>query len=113
MDLKKKEFLALEQGGMSVTAYRDKFLELARYAPEEVSTDAKRQARFREGLQDALQYQMTCITFGNFTNLVDGALKLEHKRREIEDKKRKVMNQQSGSNTRPCYNPQPGNQQRF
>nr|CAB3504337.1 unnamed protein product [Digitaria exilis] len=110
--LKKKEFLALTQKGMSVTAYRDKFLELARYAPDEVSTDEKRQTRFRNGLQDVLQLQLMCITFPTFGGLVDGALMVEHKRREIEDKKRKFMNQQSGSNVRLRYNPQQVNQQR-
>ena len=39
---------------MPVTAYRDKFLELACYAPEEISTDAKKQAQFRKGLNDSL-----------------------------------------------------------
>nr|CAB3503543.1 unnamed protein product [Digitaria exilis] len=110
--LKRREFLALTQEGMSVTAYRDKFLELARYAPDEVSTDEKRQTRFRNGLQDVLQLQLMCITFPTFGALVDGALMVEHKRREIEDKKRKFMNQQSGSNIRPRYNPQQVNQQR-
>jgi hypothetical protein len=35
MRLKKKEFLSLKQGGMSVAEYRDSFIELSRYAPEE------------------------------------------------------------------------------
>ncbi|CAN6195134.1 unnamed protein product [Urochloa humidicola] len=111
--LKKQEFLALKQEGMSVTAYRDKFLELARYAPEEVTTDKKKQLRFRNGLQDAYQYQITCITFPNFGELVDGVLMLEHKRREMDDKKRKLMNQQPGGNTRPRFNPPLVNPQRF
>ena len=79
MILKKKEFLALKQEGMSVIAYHDKFIELARYAQDEVTTDRKRQARFRDGLQDELQYQLMCIRFGTFHELVDGALMLEHK----------------------------------
>jgi len=101
---------------MSVTAYRDKLLELARYAPEDVATDTKWQTQFRNGVQDALQYQMTCIKFPNFGELVDGALMLEHKRREMEEKKRKFMNQQPGSNSRPRFNTQPNqpvNRQRF
>jgi hypothetical protein len=32
MKIKKKEFLSLKQGGMSVAEYRDKFTELSRYA---------------------------------------------------------------------------------
>ncbi|CAO2203590.1 unnamed protein product [Urochloa humidicola] len=91
MGLRKEEFLALKQESMSVTAYRDKFVALSHYAPEEVSTDRKRQARFRKGLHDALQYQLMCITFPTFHELVDGALKLEHKRQEMEDKKRKFL----------------------
>ncbi|CAO2141437.1 unnamed protein product [Urochloa humidicola] len=117
MKLKMKEFRDLKQEGLSVTAYRDKFLELARYAPDDISTDQKKQERFRDGLNDVIQYQMMCVTFPNFGELVDGALMIEHKRLEIEEKKRKFMGQQSGSNTRPRYNPQPsgqpGNQQRF
>jgi hypothetical protein len=52
----KKEFLALMQGSMSVSEYRDSFLQLSRYAPEDVNTDAKRQYRFLRGLVDPLQY---------------------------------------------------------
>nr|CAB3503780.1 unnamed protein product [Digitaria exilis] len=101
----KKEFLALTQKGIRVTTYHDKFLELACYAPDEVSTDRKRQTRFRGGL-DALQLQLMCITFATFGEWVDGALMVEHKHREIEDKKRKIMSQQSDSNVHPHYNPQ-------
>jgi hypothetical protein len=38
----KEEFQALKQGPMSVSEYRDKFLQLYRFAPEDVNTDAKR-----------------------------------------------------------------------
>ena len=36
MIVKKEEFLALKQGPLSVSEYRDKFLQLSRYAPEDV-----------------------------------------------------------------------------
>jgi hypothetical protein len=49
MKLKKKEFLSLKQGGMSVVEFWDRFIELSRYAPEEVADDAKKQERFMEG----------------------------------------------------------------
>jgi hypothetical protein len=42
----KEEFLALKQGPLSVSEYRDKFLQLSCYAPEDVNTDAKRQYCF-------------------------------------------------------------------
>ena len=39
----RKEFLDLNQGPLSISEYRDKFLQLSHYAPEDVNTDAKRQ----------------------------------------------------------------------
>jgi hypothetical protein len=41
--LKKKEFLSLKQGNMTVSEYLDQFTHLFRYAPDEGNTDAKRQ----------------------------------------------------------------------
>jgi hypothetical protein len=54
MKLKKKEFLTLKQGEMFVIEYRDKFVELSRYAPEEVVDDVKKQELFLEGLAEPL-----------------------------------------------------------
>ena len=42
MKTKKKEFLALKQGTMTVTEYCDRFLQLARYAPAEVADDREK-----------------------------------------------------------------------
>ena len=56
--LKHKEFLALKQGNMSVSEYRDKFTQLSRYAPNDVDTDAKRQDRFLDGLIGPLNFQL-------------------------------------------------------
>jgi hypothetical protein len=56
MIVRKEEFLALKQGPLSVREYRDKFLQLSRYAPEDVNTDVKRQYHFLKGLVDPLHY---------------------------------------------------------
>jgi hypothetical protein len=66
MRLKKKEFLSLKQGGMSVAEYWDRFIEVSRYAPEEVADDPKKQERFMEGLVGPLRYQLTSHTFPSF-----------------------------------------------
>jgi hypothetical protein len=58
MTVKKEEFLALKQGPMSVSEYRDRFLQLSRYAPKDVNTDAKRQYHFLRGLVDPLHYNL-------------------------------------------------------
>ena len=44
---------------MSVTEYRDRFLQLARYAPADVADDRKKQEHFMEGLEDYLQYALS------------------------------------------------------
>jgi hypothetical protein len=46
----KKEFLSLKQGNMSVNEYIDKFIQLSRYAPDEVADDERKQEHFTEGL---------------------------------------------------------------
>jgi hypothetical protein len=66
MTVKKEEFLALKQGSSFVSEYRDRFLQLSRYAPEDVNTDVKRQYRFLRGLVDPLQYQLMNHTFPTF-----------------------------------------------
>jgi hypothetical protein len=58
MTVKKEEFLALKQGSSSISEYRDRFMHLSRYAPEDVNTDAKRQYRFLRVLVDPLQYHL-------------------------------------------------------
>ena len=49
------EFRELKQGRMNVVEYRDKFLSLARYAPDEIDTEAKKKERFLNGLHDEMQ----------------------------------------------------------
>ena len=52
---------------MSVTEYRDRFLQLARYAPADVTDDRKKQEHFMEGLEDYLQYALLNLRFDDFT----------------------------------------------
>jgi hypothetical protein len=54
MKMKKKEFPSLKQGSMSVSEYRDKFIQLSRYAPDEVAEDERKQEHFIEGLNGPL-----------------------------------------------------------
>jgi hypothetical protein len=103
MIVKKEEFLALKQGPMSVSEYRDKFLQLSRYAPEDVNTYAKRQYRFLRGLVDPLQYQLMNHTFPTIQHLIDKAIMIEKKRKEMEDHKCKIGGPQPGSSNRPRF----------
>jgi hypothetical protein len=104
MIVRKEEFLALKQGPLSVSEYRDKFLQLSCYAPEDVNTDAKRQYRFLRGLVDPLHYQLMNPTF---QHLIDRAIMIERKRPEMEDRKHKIGGPQVGSSSHPRYSGNP------
>jgi hypothetical protein len=103
MTMKKEEFLTLKQGPMSVNEYRDRFLQLSRYAPEEVNTDAKRQYHFLRGLVDPLHYQLMNHIFPTFQHLIDKAIMTEKKHKEMEDRKRKIGGPQPGSSNHPRF----------
>jgi hypothetical protein len=55
-----------------------------------------------EGLNDGLQSQLLAHTFDSFQSLVDKALLIDNKHREIQEKKRKFQSQPSMSNHHPC-----------
>jgi hypothetical protein len=99
----KEEFLALKQRPMSVSEYQDKFLQLSRYAPEDVNKDAKRQYHFLRGLVDPLHYQLMNHTFPTFQHLIDRAIMTEKKRKEMEDRKRKISGPRPRSSNRPRF----------
>jgi hypothetical protein len=103
MIVKKEDFLALKQGPMSVSEYRDRFLQLSRYAPEDVNIDAKRQYRFMRRLIDPLHYQLMNHTFSAFQHLIDRAIMIDRKRKEMEDRKRKIGGPHPRSNNRPYF----------
>jgi hypothetical protein len=42
MKLKRKEFADLKQGGMTVNEYLNSFIQLSRYAPDDINTDEKK-----------------------------------------------------------------------
>jgi hypothetical protein len=110
MIVRKDEFLVLKQGPLSVSEYRDKFLQLSRYAPEDVNTDAKRNYHFLIGLVDPLHYQLMNHTFPTFQHLISRAIMTEKKHREMEDRKRKIGGSQSGNSSRPRYSSNPPQQ---
>jgi hypothetical protein len=105
----KKEFLSLKQGNMSVSEYRDKFIQLSRYAPDEVADEERKQEHFTKGLNGPLHYALVAHTFPSFQRLLDKALAIEHKRVQLGDLKRKAISQGQGSSSvRPCYVPPQG-----
>jgi hypothetical protein len=56
MKLKKKEFADLKQGSMTVNEYLNSFIQLSRYAPDDINTDERKHDMFLNGLNDDIQF---------------------------------------------------------
>ena len=107
--LKKKEFSDLRQNGMTVSEYLNRFTQLSRYAPDEVNTDEKKQDAFLKGLNDEVQFPLLNTDYDNFQKLVDKAIVIENKLKEMErDGKEKMPfpGQSSNNDARPRIMPQ-------
>jgi hypothetical protein len=106
MKLKRKEFADLKQSGVIVNEYLNSFIQSSRYAPDDISTYKKKQDMFLNGLNDDIQFQLLNTDYADFQHMVDKAIVIENKIREMEnDGKRKVpfSGQSSGSNVRPRF----------
>ena len=90
---------------MIVCEYCNKFTQLSHYALGEVVNDAKKQKCFLKGL-NGLQLQLMTVEYPDFQTLVNRVILIENKRREMEEKKRRIQSQSVGSNTHPRYTPQ-------
>jgi hypothetical protein len=79
---------------------------LSRYAPDDINTDEKKQDVFLSGLNDGIQFQLLNTDYADFQHMVEKAIVIENKIREIEkDGKRKVSfsGQSSASNVMPRF----------
>ena len=77
MDRKREEFCSFTQCRLTVDAYNREFGNLACYATEEVSTDAKKQARFRKGLSPELRRDLHLHECTSFQKLVNKSISAE------------------------------------
>ena len=101
------EFRELKQGRMNVVEYRDKFLTLSRYAPDETDTDAKKKERFLDGLHDEMQTVLVNIPFADLEALVDSTIQMEGKINQSNDNRKRRMMHQSGPNHIQKFRPNP------
>jgi hypothetical protein len=106
MKLKKKEFADLKQGNMTVNEYLNSFIQLSRYAPDDINTDEKKQDMFLNGLNDDIQFQLLNVDYTDFQHMVNKAIVIQSKIKEMEkDAKRTVpfLGQISRSNITPRF----------
>jgi hypothetical protein len=52
----KKEYSELDQRNITVSEYLNQYIQLLRYAIDDVNTDKKKQDRFLKGLNDDIQF---------------------------------------------------------
>jgi hypothetical protein len=89
-----------------MSEYRDKFIQLSRYAPTDVADDGEKQDHFRDGLIARIKYQLLVHTFENFQKMVDNALMVEHACKEMGEQKKKFKSSGQFSNiSRPHFAP--------
>jgi hypothetical protein len=103
MKLKKKEFLSLKQGQMTVTEYRDKFIQLCKYTPKSSESDKKKQEHFIKGLNEDIQSILTLHEYSSLQHVIDKAIELESKLQDIISKKRKVAFLEQRDNSSHLY----------
>jgi hypothetical protein len=89
-----------------VNEYLNSFIQLSRYTPDNINTDEKKHDMFLNGLNDDIQFQLLNTDYADFQHVVDKAIIIENKIKEIEkDGKRNVSfhGQPSGSNVRSRF----------
>jgi hypothetical protein len=86
-----------------VNEYLNSFIQLSRYAPNDINTDEKKHDLFLNGLNDDIQFQLLNTDYADFQHMVDKTIVIRNKIKEMEkDGKRKVSfyGQPLGSNVR-------------
>src|SRR3954469_17473704 len=101
MERKKEEFCNLTQGDMSMHEYVREFNRLARYAQDEITTDARKQARFHKGLSPILRHDLNLLEFSTFEDLVNRSFRAEHGNEVFEKSRKHALELAPSSSSRP------------
>src|SRR4051812_34422012 len=82
---------------MTVEAYQREFLNLSRYAEDEITTDARRQQKLRRGLNSDLKLALAVHDFANFATMVNKAISVETAQMEHMDSMKRHRDVESSS----------------
>jgi hypothetical protein len=74
LEWKLNEFLVLTQGNHTVLQYAQVFNHLCQYAGHHADSDAKKQDRFRRGLNTKLKERLNLVRTNSFNELVNMAI---------------------------------------
>ena len=79
---KRKEFLKLKQGNITVFEYEREFVRLSKYAREEILTKVVMCKHFEEGLNEDIKLLVGILELKEFVVLVDRACKAKELNKE-------------------------------
>ncbi|XP_058106966.1 uncharacterized protein LOC131250702 [Magnolia sinica] len=74
---RENEFLRLQQGGMTVAQYENRFTELSRYASEMIASEAIQMRQFLAGLRSSIRSKMCCAIIRTYAELVELSTRAE------------------------------------
>ncbi|XP_043815591.1 uncharacterized protein LOC110622956 [Manihot esculenta] len=86
---RRREFLYLRQGRLTVTEYEREFIRLSKYATEIVPTEEERCKRFEQGLHADIRMYLTAMHIRELSVLVETAHSLERIKEEEQSRKQK------------------------
>ncbi|XP_021739724.1 uncharacterized protein LOC110706124 [Chenopodium quinoa] len=109
---KADEFLELNMGSMSVTEYYTKFIELSRFAEDNVATDRQKARSFERGLPLSLQGKLLGQVFNNLDELYGRAAHLHALELKEKDKKAELDAREKRKEPMTSFGPS-GNQNNF
>ena len=78
---------------MTVEQYVAKFIELSRFGPHLILTEAKKASRFQKGLNERLRHHLIASGIDNYAKSIKRAMRLE------EDFKNNIRKENSPRNT--------------
>jgi hypothetical protein len=97
----KREFSELQQGDMTVNEYLNRFTQMSRYARYDVNTDEKKHDAFLNGLNDEIQFQLLNTDYKDFQRMVNKAIFIENKIKEMEKNGKRELPFQGQSSESP------------
>ncbi|XP_058068229.1 uncharacterized protein LOC131217333 [Magnolia sinica] len=74
---RENEFLRLQQGGMSVAQYENRFTELSHYASEMIANEVVKMRRFTAGLRSSIRSKICCVNIRTYAELVEMSIRAE------------------------------------
>ncbi|XP_021607673.1 uncharacterized protein LOC110611590 [Manihot esculenta] len=87
LEERKREFIYLRQGRMTVAEYEREFIRLSRYAKEMIPTEEAKCKRFEQGLNTEIKMLLVALQIRDFSALVNAALNVEKVREEDQSRR--------------------------